>query len=38
MQHFRLDGANRASIALYNSLADIEALLDGLDDVIEVLR
>ena len=38
MQHFGLDGANRASIALYNSLADIEALLDGLDDVIEVLR
>lgn len=38
MRHFGLDGANRASIALYNSLADIEALLDGLDDVIKVLR
>jgi cysteine desulfurase/selenocysteine lyase len=38
MRHFGLDGANRASIAMYNSLADIEALLDGLDDAIRVLR
>ncbi len=38
IRHFGLDGANRASIAMYTTQADIDALLDGLDDVVAVLR
>ncbi len=38
IRHFGLDGANRASIAMYTTHADIDALLDGLDDVVAVLR
>lgn len=38
IRHFGLDGANRASIAMYTTQADIDALLDGLNDVVAVLR
>ncbi len=38
IRHFGLDGVNRASIAMYNTQADIDALLNGLDDVSAVLR
>ncbi|CAG4883629.1 Cysteine desulfurase [Georgfuchsia toluolica] len=37
MRHFGVDGTNRASIAPYNTTSDIDALLAGLDDAIEVL-
>ncbi len=37
MRHFGVDGAIRASIALYTTGADIDALLTGLGDAIGVL-
>lgn len=38
MRHFGIDGANRASLAPYNTNDDIDALLTGLDDAIRRLR
>lgn len=37
MAHFGIDTASRASIALYNTAHDIDAMLTGLDDAIRVL-
>jgi cysteine desulfurase/selenocysteine lyase len=37
MAHFGVEGASRASIALYNTAADIDAMLAGIDDAIRVL-
>ncbi len=37
MDHFGIPGTTRASIALYNDVADIDALLEGLDDAIRRL-
>jgi cysteine desulfurase/selenocysteine lyase len=34
MDHFDLAGTTRASLACYNDDADVDALLDGLDDAI----
>jgi cysteine desulfurase/selenocysteine lyase len=38
MAAFGVDGATRASIALYNTEPDIEALLSGLEDAMRILR
>jgi cysteine desulfurase/selenocysteine lyase len=37
-EHFDLAGTSRASIALYNTDADIDALLDGLGSAVRRLR
>lgn len=37
MTHFGVDAACRASIAFYNTVADIDALLDALDRAIDTL-
>ena len=37
MAHFGIEGASRASIALYNTQADIDALLEGIAAAIRIL-
>ncbi|HJN03501.1 MAG TPA: aminotransferase class V-fold PLP-dependent enzyme, partial [Alphaproteobacteria bacterium] len=37
MERFGLTGTTRASLALYNDAADIDAFLAGLDDAIRRL-
>jgi cysteine desulfurase/selenocysteine lyase len=38
MDHYDLAGTTRASLALYNDDADVDALFAGLDDAIARLR
>ncbi len=37
MDALGIDGVTRASIALYNDEADIDALLAGLEDVVRIM-
>jgi cysteine desulfurase/selenocysteine lyase len=38
MQHFKVPATSRASLALYNTTEDVDALVRGLHKVLEVFK